>query len=518
MVSAIQQKINEHVQDPIFPRYTIILENVDGDCTIPRGVRLFLNNCGIVTVTHNDGNNQLEYRNGQGLITQSYVDGVLVVENAPECDLMGLGNLKAKFSNIISKHLIASGMEMSSQDSTFGNCVVSSSKIDGEKTNFEKLVLSGSEVHHYKGEINILTTDTSEYYSEENKITEWESTKDINTLLNTQVLGKYHAADTRTVIDECTEVHNIIITRGEFLATDNTFPDPTSLISADIHSHNNIYSDILSTTGCKTYTDKDSYMNNVTHTNPTMVQRDSTYFSGLNCSGGSIRWNSAKFKKYVYVNNSTVDGLSNIFLSTYTQTGGSIVKKKDEHSGATSIDGLVGRNRILKGHYRSLSISGDDKSHLEMAEVDSDVVSISKFAKVYGDSLSDINLSYSGQAMMFACNSITANNVSQLLSSNCGNVFPTNTVVIDYGSNVSLGPNSLLMHQNGNGYGIETSVNLKIFSKGSMDLESLNRVSITAPDILITAANSVNLVTPMVNTTGDMSTAGVHTDSNGVHV
>jgi len=509
--SALQSKIDEHINDPDSPRYTVVLEGVGGNCVLPKGLRLFLSNCPSVTVTSAAGDNQLEYRNGAGITVLSFSDGKILVENAAGCDFISIAGAHVQLKNVQANNLHLNRCTMHVQDSVFQNGDLETVRAEMSRTTFEILATNRTQVYHHLGSVTQLNTVESEYRSEEITVTNWVSSSGSELqLVDTAVTGSLSATESSVRVDECNAVHTLSLSGGDLTVTDSQFPSTVSTTGARLLSRDSTYFGRLSASGGRVHLDGDSCPSGLTLSAVRSILRRCSLES-ISVTGESVRTHDISVSGTTSLTGATIESSRSTYDGAYSQSGGTLVSKKDTHSAALSCSGLVGRNKVFKGSHSTLSLTGDGKSHLELAEIQSEAALASGFSLLKADSPSCSSLSVSsvGQALVHSvAAAVTAVDVGQLLTSNCSSVHAERCIVLDSGSSPVSGTSSLLIYRNTSGeYVVQTDLKLNLI--GDHVNLSGNQINLNATQITITGD---------LATVGDMHTAGVHTDNIGTHV
>jgi len=563
--SVLAQKIREHLDDPTLPRYEICLTNVSGECFIPKGVHLFLENCGPVRVTGNGGKNVLSYRNGFGIKIDDYTDGVLLIDNLTEedgespdgkwwTDLPSLNGVRGRLANGKARHTNTNGCILEGFKWGLGDAHQGNTRATyyycGSGEYYAESGSGGSVIDWNGGKIHRCEVKGGSTFRCEGMVINLLYVKEQSELrmINTETVAQVTFTDSVIFIDRCQDktLHNLSATDCNVTCL-NTWIK----ISVDLKDSISVLQGLLvkkTTTidGKRTYSSGNEFVLQVDVKNSDWHSVSDVMHEDVTIDTVVARIEKTVFKKQYNATGLTVHSTNAEYKQGYNHSGGSWTSRKDKITGTATVTGLVGRNSAVKTEVtEELTVSG--VGHLAMVELKADATAISSFSFVDVDALDVPTLDVDDVAILKAKDTtadISITNVGQAVLERVGDFSASNSIVVSKGNNGRCTGRigSLVVTGDSDGYRVGSGCNLDVQGDedasaditgnlsaigGTVSVAARGTLTLTAPLIVVngklTVNGGVDGFNPVINLNGEMAsvgdfyTNGFHTDSRGRH-
>lgn len=421
-ISLLQQVVDDHVNDPKAPRYTVVLKHHPGGrVVLPRGVRLHLDQCGPVVVESTGGNNTVAYTNGESLVVESMTDTELYVENhrGPPCDFLEVQQSRVKLVGVEARHVICEDSTVDLFDLKAGPTALTRCQVYWERVKSEVFTLSQVRGHGAE-----LTTEQAEF------------------LEDSEVYSRAWTTETFTARDSKVELTGFTATQAVELEGCNvhldscTFQGPLTLRDCNYYFKGLSCLEELSLEDCTGVSDSGEFAAAVTVSGGQHTTRNSAFEDTLEVTGAQWISDHDTFSEDLTLDTcrgnfdfATVTGKLEttncaLHLTDCTLeddcaiTGGTLPKvRRLSVAGGFSASGLQGRNQLAKVSAEGeFLLAGDSQAHLDFSEssvagplslsgwglvqlqsvVGEDSVSVSGIRSLSGGSLAGATLDLSG--------------------------------------------------------------------------------------------------------------------------
>jgi hypothetical protein len=396
----LDQKIQDHINDPDIPRYVITLTNVQGSTSnVDEGIRLTLRNSNNITIDGNKGRNEFTFvkcsnvtlKNIQKAIIRFDDCNQVKLDSISSCEvLVGKGTIGASASGgkiTMSDGQSDNDVKLSLTDSTLVNCEFKNKlTIDGGQAHIENCQFSDELDIQNHALVSIVNT----------KLKKVQGKDSIFQLHSISDDTEFDLTGCVVQLDACSSIKSFSAKQSKIVATDATIKEKASMEEsvlnlkdvtfeqdADIKQSNGVLSKITAKQGIKAF-------------DSTITVADTSAQSSVTASGGAIHLENAEFKGDLSVSDCAFSSYGGQFQGKVSVSNSTIESFKDAFKSDFSLDSLIGNSSVFKANVEgNTTIKGNQKSRLASQENTFKKLDISELGKFesHGDSTEDISLS-----------------------------------------------------------------------------------------------------------------------------
>ena len=398
----LQQVINEHINDPVMPRYTVVLENhPGGKIKLPKNVRLYLRNCGQVILEDSEGNNALSYSGGDSLIIIKCKDvDITVFKPEKLCDFLSMVDCRIKMQGVKTKHTNCSRSTIEAVDHASGKSLQTDTNASYDKASFEKLMLERSNVDARqlscqfdliakdKSTVNAVKVDTQKLTAESSTlffrdiaITDTASVKESNLTILDSTRGIQEME-----VDKSGYVLNTVKILADCKLTESSGSAETLQVEGNLEAtKGQLTSQSIEVKGTTNYVELNHIGVSDKHEGKVTYDKSVTNLDG------------SEYKSDLQATDTTAKQRGLAIEGNLECVRGTTDMKGVTGQGNASLVDQVGRNFVRKVVFNSdLTVSGNSAAHLELSDSNANSLSVGGFAYSKVNSLGGSEMTLSG--------------------------------------------------------------------------------------------------------------------------
>lgn len=500
-MSILQQKIDEHVNDPEMPRYMISLSNVDGEAYLPKGVHLYLNDCRDIKITGGDGDNLLFVDNALSILVQNLEGARITLQKCPSGLVQNVKSSILKFVEMTLSTVSIEECQVDTYETTISTYTHEKGTLYSYENDWVVASFEGVEGSVTKGKSQVLTVkDKSSLSFESHDALQVTTEESYLSLYKTDVKATLSSTKSTTHLRDLKMLSTVSVSGGEVEWRDTQALSSVTMTGSGgyFESHNSVGS--FSSSG-----------------NVNSVFKSSDFVGSFTLSGGQVACDDVMFtanmsmtgvqgllKDVTCVATASTTGTLTVrestFASTYSHSGGQLDIRKSTIGGSFSASGLAGRNVVAKVQSVSASITGNGSSHADIAESTfGGGLTTSAFGELSVTNVSGASVNVSGSAHVELKNVggvISLNNIGVGVVSSSGPFTLNGGAVLCSGSIPTSVTGGVAVVGTPAGGLIRANPAL-ILEATSITLSATSMVSVLAPVVSVVGMANVNISSPI---------------------